>query len=1125
MQSKEPVLITDAQLDRPGPRIVFVNHAFTAMTGYAEAEIVGQTPRILQGPRTDRDVLARLRRNLERGETFAGEAVNYRRDGSEFVLEWQVSPIRDERGVITHYLALQRDITDRRRAEEVLAGLSVRDTLRRKKAVAWELGIIALVCAAVFAIGHRFNLFLPSFRRLVFSRDGLKADADEVAATLACLVLAMVIFSCRRWWETRAEIFSQTQVSQALRVLQTETEALVARRTAQIELTNASLRREVAERQRAEAIIKQFPAIVESSDDAILSKTLGSVITSWNPAAEAMFGYTADEIIGQPVTRLFPPDRLEEENLILAEIVQGRRVRHFETVRVRKDGRHLSVSVTISPIKDAGGAIVGVSKIVRDITEQREGQVALKKSEEKFRMLVEQALDAFFLHDAAGRFIEVNRQACESLGYTRAELLALTVADISSVGADEARAIWARLQAGATLTVSDHHRRKDGTRFPVEVRLGSLSADGQEIVVGLARDVTERRRVEEQLLWKTAFFEAQVNSAPDGILIVDRTGKTILQNQRMIDLWQMPRAVSESPDDQARLDWVAGQIKGAPQFAERVAYLYAHPDEISRDEFELVDGRILDRYSAPVRGQDGRYYGRIWSFRDITEGKRAQEQIAEQAALLDKARDAILVRDLTGHILFWNQGAERMYGWTRAEVTGRNAGELLHSDPESSRQFHEATIAGGECSGEFRHRARDGRELTVEARWTLIRDGAGVPKSILVINTDITERKKIEAQFLRAQRMESIGTLAGGIAHDLNNILSPIMLSIAMLRDLAPQPLAQEMLNTIEASSRRGADIVRQVLSFARGIEGQRIEVQPKHLIEELRKIIKDTFPKDIRLNFEIPPRTWTIVGDPTQVHQVLLNLFVNARDAMPHGGTLTVGLENCVLDEQYAAAHLDAKPGRYVQIRVTDSGTGIPPGILDKIFEPFFTTKELNKGTGLGLSTVMAIVKSHGGLINVYSEPGVGTTFKIYLPAMDASEGAQQEQAYQASMPSGKGETILVVDDEVSILTITRQTLKTFGYVVLTATDGADALAVFVQHRGTIAIVLTDMMMPIMDGSALIHALLRIDPALKIVAASGLNANAGTARAAGSGVKHFLAKPYTASTLLKTIREVLDRI
>jgi PAS domain S-box-containing protein len=515
--------------------------------------------------------------------------------------------------------------------------------------------------------------------------------------------------------------------------------------------------------------------------------------------------------------------------------------------------------------------------------------------------------------------------------------------------------------------------------------------------------------------------------------------------------------------------------------------------------------------------------GAAVSHLDITERKLAEQRIAEQADFLDKARDAILVRDLAGNVLFWNEGAQRVYGWTKDEVMGHAVTDLLYSDKRKFEDANNATIAAGEWHGELLHHTQGRGDITVEARWTLIRDDEGQPKSILAINTDITERKKIEAQFMRAQRMESIGTLAGGIAHDLNNILAPIMMSIDILKDMAKEPYAREVLETIEVSARRGADIVRQVLSFARGIEGEKVEIQPRHLLRDLEKIIKDTFPKDIRLRFLTPHETWTVLGDPTQIHQILLNLCVNARDAMPHGGNLTVGVENCQLDEQYASMNLQAKPGRYVKLSVMDSGSGIPPDLLDKIFEPFFTTKELNKGTGLGLSTVMAIVKGHDGVINVYSELGKGTAFTVYFPALEDSIKRKKEQNDPVSLPRGNGELLLVVDDEASILAITSQTLQAYGYKVLKATDGADAVAVFAQHKADIAVVLTDMMMPVMDGPSTIYAILRIRPGTKIIAASGLNANDGVAAAVGAGVKHFLTKPYTAGTLLKTLRTVIE--
>ena len=508
--------------------------------------------------------------------------------------------------------------------------------------------------------------------------------------------------------------------------------------------------------------------------------------------------------------------------------------------------------------------------------------------------------------------------------------------------------------------------------------------------------------------------------------------------------------------------------------------------------------------------------------KDVTERKKAEKQIQEQVALLDKARDAIAVRDVEHRLIYWNKGAQRLYGWTAEEAIGKNADMLVYKEePSNLIEAKKSVIKEGEWIGELHQVTKDGKEIIVESRWTLMHDSEGKPKSILVINTDITEKKKFESQLLRAQRIESIGTLAGGIAHDLNNVLTPIVLSLQMLKQKFKDEQSQRLLTILENNSQRGANLIKQVLSFARGVEGERIPLAAKHVIREIERVLKETFPRSIEIRTDIQKDLLTISGDATQLHQVLMNLCVNARDAMPNGGTLSITASNFFIDKNYVQMNPEAKVGSYIVIVVSDTGTGIPPKIMDRVFEPFFTTKERGKGTGLGLSTALGVVKSHGGFINVYSEVGKGTTFRVYLPAIKTAE-TQKVEEQQGELPVGNGELILVAEDEGSIREITSSTLKAYGYRVLTANDGAEAVALHAQNKDEIKLVLIDLMMPVMDGEAGIRAIRKINHDVKIIAVSGLTEKDRLAKVADY-TNAFLPKPYTAEKLLKTIHEVLS--
>ena len=507
---------------------------------------------------------------------------------------------------------------------------------------------------------------------------------------------------------------------------------------------------------------------------------------------------------------------------------------------------------------------------------------------------------------------------------------------------------------------------------------------------------------------------------------------------------------------------------------------------------------------------------------DRTAQKHAEEQNREQAKLLNLASDAIIVRDLDQRLIFWSQGAARLYGWTPEEAVGAKTLDLFVREKLQVMEAEVELLRKGLWSGQLTHKSKEGREVIVNSRWTLVRNERGEPQSVLVIDTDITETKKLESQFLRAQRLESIGTLASGIAHDLNNILSPILMAVSILRRGLTKPEDEKMLNIIEGSAERGAGIVKQVLTFARGAEGERVLLQPKHLVSELSKIMAQTFPRNIDIQTNLPTDLWTVLGDATQLHQVLLNLCVNARDAMPGGGTLTVSAENLDIDAHFASMNPGAQLGWHVALRVADTGSGMSPETLDKIFDPFFTTKELGKGTGLGLATVIGIVKSHGGFLNVQSEPGVGTTFSVFVPATRDAEVAKKED--EAAVADGRGELILVVDDEAPIREALVGTLSAHGYRAYTAEDGTDALALYFQRRGEIAVVLTDLSMGQMDGIALVRALRKIDPGARVIVSSGHFQKDNMAVLQGLGVEVLLEKPYTADKLLRALRKVLDQ-
>jgi two-component system, cell cycle sensor histidine kinase and response regulator CckA len=507
---------------------------------------------------------------------------------------------------------------------------------------------------------------------------------------------------------------------------------------------------------------------------------------------------------------------------------------------------------------------------------------------------------------------------------------------------------------------------------------------------------------------------------------------------------------------------------------------------------------------------------------NITERKEGEESLRRREQqfrlIAETVPDMIVVLDTEGRRLYSSPSFGPILGDPDALVGTDSFKDIHPDDRERIRQVFKETIRTGVGQhAEYRLMAKDGTIRIIESKGGVVRDDEGNATQVVVVSRDVTEKRKFEQQLLRTQRMESIGTLAGGIAHDLNNVLSPILLAVQVIKKRASEKKAEKFLDTIEISAKRGADLVNQVLSFAKGVEGERKPIQIGKLIHDVCDVIKRTFPKSISVKIDTQQDVWTLSGDATQVHQILMNLCINARDAMPKGGTLEIKTVNIVIDEQYARMNLDATPGSFVKVSVSDSGTGIPERVIDKIFEPFFTTKEEGKGTGLGLSTVHTIVKSHGGFVNIYSEEGKGTVFNVYLPAPESEVETIVKD--KKEIPTGNGELILVVDDEKSVRAITQATLEANGYRVITATDGIEAVTMYSEHMQDIALVLMDLRMPNMDGHAAIRAIKELSPNVKCIAMSGMGRDGKSKKKDFVGL---LRKPLTAETLLSAIYKML---
>jgi PAS domain S-box-containing protein len=875
---------------------------------------------------------------------------------------------------------------------------------------------------------------------------------------------------------------------------------------------------DISDRKRAavetEELAARLTSTLESITDAFFTVDRDWRFTYVNREAERMLRRSREELLGRNLWEEFP----------------GARGTPFENyyVQAMNESRSVAFEEFYPPLElwadvRAYPSPQGLAVYFRDVSQTHRVATALRESERRFRELAENVHDIFYKGD---RMLYISPAYERIWGRTCEQLYAAPSSYLESVlPEDRLIAKQARQQtiAGEFVEVEYRVRRPDGEvrwirdeSYPIRDPRGVV-----ERIVGTARDVTDCHRATEVLRDSEERFRLLVEGVKDyAILLLDPDGNVASWNvgaERLHGfsademLGQHFARLFSADDATGRLP--ARCLKEAAEGGR------FHSDvQLMRNDGTTFWASIV---VTALRNESGDLRGFSKITRDISEWKRVNETLLQQATLLDQASDAIIVQGLDETIRYWNQGAQRLYGWTAEEAVGKPASQVIPSEICEVATAMTVLREAGEWSGELEQLTKSGRPVIVHARWTLLR----AAESVLIINSDVTEKKKTEAQFLRAQRMESIGTLAAGIAHDLNNLLAPIIMGVGLLQRTPFSDGDARILKSIEFSADRGKNLVRQILSFARGVEGAHVTLDASYLVHEVQYMIGDTFPKNIALEVRLESDIRLVAGDPTQLSQVLLNLCLNARDAMPRGGRLTISAKNTVVDAQYAAAVPDAEVGEYVAISVTDSGSGIPKHVIERVFDPFFTTKEVGKGTGLGLATALGITKAHGGFLTVHSEIGKGSVFTVNLPALTEGSLPEPERCSSAEMPHGRGESVLVVDDEAAIRTVTKTTLEQHGYHVLVAEDGIEAITLFIRHQGEIAALITDLVMPVMDGAALVAAVRRLTPDLPIIGASGASGDIDVSPFAKSGVSCVISKPFNARTLLSMLRGALDSI
>jgi two-component system cell cycle sensor histidine kinase/response regulator CckA len=777
---------------------------------------------------------------------------------------------------------------------------------------------------------------------------------------------------------------------------------------------------------------------------------------------------------------------------------------------------------TLLPLR-AGEVIV----FVRDITSRRLAEDALRESERKYRELADSLPETVFEMDAEGHLTFVNRQAHAVFGITAEDVQRRMAAEefVVPEQREQARDHLRRVLQGERLEIELVAQRRDGSTFPVTARTRAVVENGRPVGLrGVLVDLSERKRAEHALREKERQQRALLDNLPDIAWLKESTGLYIAVNEAFVRAAGRPREALIGLSD--RDVWPPDQASVLAGFDHQVMNRREQVKDVVVIQDPAGHETWLETVVTPVLGADGRVEGTAGIARDITERIQAEAERSRLAAAVEQAAEAILITDTQGLVRYVNPAFERITGFARAEIMGQNP-RLLKSGAQGPEFYRDlwATITRGQVwHGRVTDRCKDGSLVEFETSISPIRDRHGKLVNFVSVSHDVSREIALEEKLRQSQKMEAIGRLAGGIAHDFNNLLTAILGNAELaLRQIDAKSPVREDVEEIRRAASRAAQLTGQLLAFSRKQVLHPKTLNLNQVVGEMTRMLQRVIGEQVQLITELAPDLRPIKADPVQMEQVIMNLALNARDAMPEGGRLHIITANAQVDEAHAARYADVPPGRYAALTVSDTGIGMSAETQAHLFEPFFTTKEMGKGTGLGLATIYGIIKQSGGHISVYSEPRIGTTFNIYLPL--SREALTDEVVAPVSPPRQAGEeTILVVEDEAPIRKLTARILEQAGYRVLDARDAREALETSRHWPQKIDLVLTDVVMPGMNGQEMAEVLRRERPGSRILFMSGHPETSVLRLESLQGEPAFIRKPFTGEQLTRKIRETLEK-